>query len=292
MGIPDHLTCLLRNLYAGQEATIRTGHGTPNWFQIGKGVCQGCILSPCLFNFYAEYIVRNAGLEEAQAGIKIAGRNINNLRHADDTTLMAESEEELKNLLMKVKEESEKVGLKLNIQKTKIMASGPITSWQIDGETVGIVADFMFWGSKITADGDCSHEIKTLLGRKVMTNLDSILKSRDITLSVKVCLVKAMVFPIVTYGCESWTIRKAEHQRIDAFELWCWRRLLRVPWTARRSNQSILKDISHECSLERLMLKLKLQYFGHLMRRADSLEKTLILGKIEGRRRRGRQRMR
>ena len=179
MGISDHLTCLLRNLYAGQEATIRNGHGTTDWFKIRKGVRQGCILSPCLFNLYAEYIIRNAGLKEAQTGIKIAGRNINHLRCADDTTLMAESEEELKSLLMKVKEESEKVGLKLNIQKTKIMASGPITSWQIDGETV---ADFIFLGSKITADGDCNHEIKRclLLGRKVMTNLDSILKSRDI----------------------------------------------------------------------------------------------------------------
>ena len=205
--------------------------------------------------------MRNAGLEEAQAGIKIAGRNIYNLRYADDTTLMAESEEELKSLLMKVKEESEKDGLKLSIQKTKIMASGPITSWQIDGETV---ADFLFWGSKITADGDCSHEIKRhlLLGRKVMTNPDSIFKSRDITLSTKFNLVKAMVFPVVMYGCESWTIRKAEHQRIDASELWCWRRLLRVPWTARRSNQSILKEISPGCSLEGLMLKLKFQYLA------------------------------
>ena len=180
MGIPDHLTCLLRNLYADQEATVRTGHGTTDWFQIGKGVRQGCILSPCLFNLYAEYIMRNAGLEEAQAGIKIAGRNINNLRYADDTALMAESEEELKSLLMKVKEESEKVGLKLNIQKTKIMASDPITSWQLDGETVETVSDFILGGSKITADGDFSHEIKRrlVLGRKAMTNLDSILKKR------------------------------------------------------------------------------------------------------------------
>ena len=195
------------------------------------------MLSPCLFNFYEEYIMRNAGLEEAQAGIKIAGRNINNLRYADDTTLMAESEEELKSLLMKVKEESEKVGLKLNIQKTKIMASGPITSCEIDGETVKTVSNFIFFGSKITADGDCSHEIKRhlLLGRKVMTNLDSIFKSRDITLPTKVRLVKDMVFPVVMYGCESWIVKKAEHRRIDAFELWCWRRLLRVPWTARRS---------------------------------------------------------
>ena len=237
--------------------------------------------------------MQNTMLNEAQAGIRIAGRNINNLRYADDTTLMAESEE-LKSLLMKVKEESAKVGLKLNIQKTKIMTSGPITSWQKDGETMETVTGFIFWGSKITADGDCSHEIKRhlLLGRKVMTNLDSRLKSRDITLSTKVRLVKAMVFPVVMYGCENWTIKKAEHWRIEVFELWCWRRLLRVPWTARRSNQSILKDISAEYSLEGLMLKLKLQYFGHLMRRTDSLEKTLMLGKIEGGRRRGRQRMR
>ena len=192
---------------------------------------------------------------------------------------------------MKVKEESEKVGLKFNIQKTKIMVSGPITSWQIDGETL---ADFIFLGSKITADGDCSNETKRrlLLGRKVMTNLDSILKSRDITLPTKVCLIKAMVFPVVMYGCESWTIKKAEHWRIDAFELWCWRSLLRVPRTARRSNLSILKEMSPRCSSEGLMLKLKLQYFGHLMGRADSLEKTLMLGKIEGRRRRGWQWMR
>ena len=195
---------------------------------------------------------------------------------------------------MKVKEESEKVGLKLNIQTTKIMASGPITSWEIDGETVETVSDFIVWGSQISADGDCSHEIKRrlLLGRKVMTNLDSIFKSRDITLPTKVRLVKAMVFPMVMYGCESWTVKKAECRRIDAFELWCWRRLLRVPWTARRSNQSILKEISPGYSLEGLMLKLKLQYFGHLMQIVDSLEKTLMLGKIEGRRRRGWQKMR
>src|SRR5574337_207339 len=194
---------------------------------------------------------------------------------------------------MLCKEESEKVGLKLNIQKTKIMASGPITSWEIDGETVETVADFIFLGSKITADGDCSHEIKRHLlpGRKVMTNLSSIFKSRDITLPTKVCLVKAMVFPVVMYGCESWTVRKAECRRTDAFELWYRRRLLRVPWTARRSNQSFLKEISPGCSLEGLMLKLKLQYFGYLMQRADSLEKTLMLGRIEGRRRRGQQRM-
>ena len=225
--------------------------------------------------------MRNAGLSWNQD----CRKNINNLRYADDTTFMADSEEQ-KSLLMKVKAESEKVGLRLNTRKTKIMASGRITSWQIDGETV---ADFIFLGSKIIANGDCSHEMKRclLLGGKVMANLDSIFKSRDITLSTKVHLVKAMVFPVVMYGCKSWTIKKAEHRRIDAFELWCWRRLLRVPWTARRSNQSILKEISPGISLEGMMLKLKLQYFGHLLRNSDSFEKALMLGNIEGRRRRG-----
>ena len=238
--------------------------------------------------------MQNVRLDEAQAGIKIAGRNINNLRYADDTTLIVESKEELKSLLMKVKEESEKVGLKLNILKTKIMTSSSITSWKIDGETMETVRGFFFLGSKITADGDCSHDTNRhlLLGRKAMTKLDSILKSRDITLPTKVCLVKAMLFPVDTYGCESWTIKKTEHWRFDAFEFWCWRRLLRVPWTARRSSQPILKEIRSECSLEGLMLNLKIQYCGYLMQRADSLEKILMLGKIEGRRRRGRQRMR
>ena len=215
-------------------------------------------------------------------------------KQAYDTTLMAESKEELKSLLMKVKEEREKIGLKLNIHKTKITASGPITSWQIDGKTIETVRDFIFWGSKITADGDCSHEIKRhlLLGRKATTNIDSMWKSRDIALPAKVCLVKVLVFPVVMYGCETWTIKKAECQSIDAFELWCWRRLLRVPRTARRSNQLILKEINPEYSLEGLMLKLKLQSFVYLMQRADSLEKALMLGKTEGKRRRGWQRMR
>ena len=202
----------MRNLYVGQEATVRTGHGNTDWLQIGKGVHQGSILSPCLLNLYAEYIKRNSRLEEVQAGNKIAGRNINNLRYADDTTLRTESEEELKSLLMKVKEESEKVGLKLNIQKTKVMTSDPITSWQIDGETMETVADFIFWAPKSLQMVICSHEIKRrlLLGRKIMTNLDRILKSRDIILSTKVHLLKAIVFSVVTYGCENWTIKKAE----------------------------------------------------------------------------------
>ena len=211
--------------------------------------------------------MQNAVLDEEQAGIKIARRNINNLRYKNNNTLMTEGKEELKSLLMKVKEESEKVGLKLNMQKTMITASSPITSWKIDGETMETVTDFIFLGSKIAADGDYSHEIKRrlLLGRKSMANLDSILKSREITLPTKVHIVKAMVFPVFMYGCESWAIKRAKNQRIDDFELWCWRRLLRVSWTSRRSNQSILKEISPEYSLEGLMLKLKLQYFGHLM---------------------------
>ena len=213
MGIPDHLTCLMRNLYAGQETRVRTRPGTTNWFKIEKGVCQGCLLSPCLFNLYAEYIMQNARLDEAQAGIKIARRNIDNLRYADDTTLMTESKEELKSLLMRVKEQSEKASLKLNNQKMKIRASSPITSWQIDGGKVETVIDFIFLGSKTTVYIDCSHEIKRrlILGRKAVTNRDSILKGRDITLLRKVPTVKAMVFPVVMYRCKNWIIKKAEH---------------------------------------------------------------------------------
>ena len=238
MGIPGHLTCLLRNLKAGQEATVRTRHGTVDWFQTGKGVCQSFILSPCLFNLHAEPIIRNARLNKSQAGIKVGRRNVNNLSYADNTTLMAESEEELKSLLIKVKEESEKAGLKLNIQKAKILASGPI-SWQIGGEKVEAVMDFIFLDSKITKDDNSRHEIKRclLFGRKVTTNLDSLLKNRDVTLLTQVCIVKAMVFPVGRCECENWTIKKAECQRIDAFKLWCWRRLFRVPWMARRSKQ-------------------------------------------------------
>ena len=257
--------------------------------KLGKEHVKSVYCRPAYSTSMQRASCKNARLDESQCGIKFAGRNINNLRHADDTILMAESEEELKSLLIRMKEESEKAGLKLNIKKTKIISFGPITSWQVDGETMESVADFILGGSKITADGDCSHEIKMCLrlGRKVMTNLDSILKSRDITLPTKVCLVKAMVFPVVMYGCGSWTTRKAEHQRIDAFELWCCRRLLRVPWTARRSNQSILRETSPGRSLEGLMLKQKLQSFGHLMRRTDSLGNSLMLEKIEGQRRKG-----
>ena len=234
--------------------------------------------------------MRDARLDEAQTEIKIDGK----ISISSDMQLIPPLWQKVKRNWRAPCDESEKAGLKLNIQRTKIMASGLITSWQIDGEKMETVRDFILGGSKITADGDCSHEIKSLLllGRKAMTNLDNILKSRDITLQTKVCLVKAMVFPVLMYGCENWTIRKVEHWRIDAFELWCWRRPFRAPWTARRSDQSILKEISPEYSLEGLMLKLKLQYFGHLMWRTDSFQKTLMLGNVEGRRRWGRQRMR
>ena len=216
-----------------------------------------------MFNLYAKHIMRNAELDELQAEIKI----INKFRYADDTSLMAESEEELKSLLIRVKEESERAGLKLNIKKAKTMASSPITSWQIEGEMVEAVTDILFLGSKITADDDCSYGIRRqlLLGRKAMTNLDSVLKSKDIILLTKVHIVKAMVFSVVRYSCKSWSVKKAESQRVDIFELWFWRRLLKVPWTARRSNQSILREINPEYSLEGLMLKLKLQYFGHVI---------------------------
>ena len=335
-------TChLLRNLYASKEATVRNGHGTTDWFQIGKAVCQGCIFSPCLFNLYADYIMWKVGLDEAQAGIKIAAaaakslqscptlcdptdgsqpgspipgilqarilewvaisfsrikiarRNINNLRNANDTTLMAESEEELKKLLMKVREESENAGLNLNIQKAKMLASGPITSWQTDGKTMETVTNY-FLGSKITADGDCSHEIKRrlLFGRKATTNLDSILKSWDITLPKKVCLVKAMIF------CSSheW-MWELDYRENWLPKNWCFRtvvseKTLESPLDCKEI-QPVHPTGNHpEYSLEGLMLKLKLQYFGHLMLRTDSLEKTLMLGKTEGRRRRGWQRMR
>ena len=304
MGIPDHLICLLRNLYVGQEVTVRTLYATTDWFRIEKQVQPDCLLSPCLFNLHEEHIMHNTRLDELQGGIKIARKN-NNFKYADDTTLMAEIKEELKSLLMRVKEESEKGILKLNNKKTKIMASSPITSGiqphhirhpapshqasspitsrKIEGEKVEAVTGFLFLGSEITVDGDCSHGIRIwlLLGRKSMTNLCSVLKSKDITLPIKVLIVKGTVFPAVMYGCESWIPKKAECQRIGASELWCWRRLLRVPWTARRSNQSILKEINPEYSLEGLRLKLKIQYFGHLMRRADSFEKTLMLGKLK-----------
>ena len=296
MGIPGHLTCLLRNLYADQEATVRTLHGTTDWFQIGKGVRQGCMLSPCLFNSHAEYIMWYARLDEAQGGIKIVGKSINNLRYADDTTLMAESEEELKSLLMKVKEESEKVGLKLSIQKTKIMASHPITSWQVDGETMEAVTDFIFLVSKFTADSDCSHEIKRplLLGRKVMTNLDSVLKSRDITLPMSLASQR--------YGFSSSHVCVSWIWEFDYKESWALRNLcfwttvlektLESPLDCREIQPVHPKGDQSWVFIVRTDVEAETPEFGHLMQRTDALVKTLMLGKTEGRRRRGWQRMR
>ena len=260
--------------------------------KLGKEYVKVVYCHPAYFTYMQSTSCKMPSWMKHKMESRLPG-NVSNLRYADDTTFMAESEEELKSLLMKMKE-NEKAGLKLNIQKMKILASGPITSRQIGGETLKTVTNFLSLGSKSTADGDWRLAIERclLLRIKAMANLDGILKSRDITLATKVHLVKAMIFPVVTYGCKTWIVKKAERRRIDAFELWCWRRLLRVPWTARKSNQSILKEVSPEYSLEGLMLKLKLQYSGHLMWRTDSLEKTLMLGKIEGRRRRGQQRMR
>ena len=294
MGIPDHLTCLLRNLYAGQEATVRTGDRITHWFQIGKGVCQGCILSPCLFNLHAEYIMRNAGLEEAQAGIKIAGRNINSLRYADDTTLMAESEEELKSPLVKVKEESEKVGLKSNIQKSKIMASGPITSWEIDGETVETVSEFILGGSKITADGDCSHDIKgcLLLARNVITNLYSILKKQRHYFANKGPSSQGYGFSsghawMWELDCEeSWALKNS------CFWTVVLDKTLESPLDCKEIQPVHPKGDQFWVFIGRIDAAAELQYFGHLMGRVDSLEKILMLWGIGVRRRRGWQRMR
>ena len=294
MGIPEHLILLIKNVYMEQEATVRTVYGDTEGFKIGKGVRQGCILSPYLFNMYSECIMRKAGLEEEEAGIKIGGLKINNLRYADDTTLMAESEQHLKSLLRKVKEESLRSGLKLNISKTKIMTNGKCNSFEIDGNKIEIIENFIFLGSKINKDGTCEEDVRRriMLGRTAMMDLSKIMKDRDITRRTKIRIIKAMVFPVATYGCESWTLRKKERKKIDAFELWTWRRLLKVPWTAKRTNQSILDEVRPECSLEALMLKQKLSYFGHVMRAERSLEKTIMLGKVGGSRRRGRQRTR
>jgi len=287
MGIPDHLTSLWENCMQVKKQKLELEMEQQTGSKSGKEYVKAVYWHPAYLTYMQSTSWEMLGWmkHKNQGGIKFSRRIINNLRYADDTTLMTESKEELKR-----PDESErgewKSWLKAQHSETKIMASGPITSWEIDGE---IVRDY-FGGSKITGVGDWSHEIKRrlLLGRKVMTNLDNILKSRDIIFPTKVHRVKAMVFPVVMYGCESWTMKKAEYQRIDAFKVWCWRRLLRVSWIARRSNQSIIKEISPEYSLEELMLKLKLQYFGHLIRSTDSFEKTLTLGKIEGGRRKGR----
>jgi hypothetical protein len=284
----------MRNLYHGQEAAVRTQVGTTDWFKIEKGVRQGCILSPYLFNLYAENIIRNAGLDESDLGLKIAGQNINNLRYADDTTLLAENESDLKELIAKVKEESLKAGLQLNPKKTKIMSIGAPGTWEIDGEPIETVSEFNYLGSHISDDGRCTQEIRRrlILGKQALAALGNILRNKDLTIATKVRIVRAMVFPVATYGSESWVINKHDRERIDSFEIYCWRRLLRIPWTARRTNKSVLEEIRADHSLESQILKQQLKYLGHIMRRSDSLEKTLLLGKIEGKRRQGGQRVR
>ncbi|CAF4950873.1 unnamed protein product, partial [Rotaria socialis] len=287
MGVPKHLIILMKNLYTNQQASVKTDYGNTDWFNIRKGVRQGCILSPYLFNLYAEHIMRKVGIDEAACGIKIGGGNINNLRYADDTTIMTETAEGLQYLLGKVKEESAAAGLKLNMKKTFVMTNGPIQEFHIDNDQVEIVNELIFLGSSINTDGNCSNEIKRrlLMGRKATVSLDKLIKSKDISLATKIRITKTMVFPVTTYGCESWKIKQADRKKIDAFELWCWRKIPRVAWTEKRTNKSVLQEIKPECSLEASMVKLKLSYFGHIMRRQDSLEKEIMLGMVGGKRR-------
>jgi hypothetical protein len=295
LGVPPHLIQLIRSLYTDQVATVRTQHGDTEWFRIGKGVRQGCILSPFLFNLYAEVIMRKLELDESKIGVKIGGRNINNLRYADDTTLLAETVDGIKDLIIKVKEESEKMGLYLNIKKTKILttAANGAVKITINNEEIECVQKFIFLGSVIDRSGKCSTEIKRriALGRSAMLSMHQIWKSKDISLKTKSRLVSAIVFPIFTYGCESWTLKKADQSKIDAFELWCWRRLLRIPWTAGVTNKGVLERIKPDMSLVGKIIKLRLTYFGHVMR-SDSMEKAMMLGMVSGTRRRGRQRTR
>ena len=295
MGTPEHLVALIRSLYMHQEATVRTAYGNTDWFEIGKGVRQGCILSPALFNLYAEMIMRQCNLDESTIGVKIGGRNINNLRYADDTTLLAENEKDLEYLVRRVKEESAQMGLHLNIKKTKVMttADNGATRIKIDNEEIEPVQDFIFLGSKIDRTGESGPEIKRriALGRTAMQEMTKIWKSNDISIATKTRLVNAIIFPIATYACETWTLKKADRRKIDAFELWCWRRMLRVPWTTRTTNKAILERVKPKISLEGKITKQRLSYFGHVMR-AQSLETAIMLGFVSGSRRRGRQRTR
>ena len=269
MGIPEHMVQVIRSLYANQEAKVRTEYGDTESFSIGKGVRQGCVLSQYLFNLYSEYIMREANLEELDIGVRMGGRKINNLRYADVTTLLAESKEELLQLVTSVIEKSAQAGHYLNLKKTKIMSTEEIEEFEVDGEKIGVVQDFIFLGAKIEDSGSCKGEN--------LRRLALIWKDKDITITTKCRLVNALVFPVVLYGCESWTIRKAERRRIDSFELWCWRRLLRIPWTARRTNKSVIEEIKATNPLETLIKKQQLSYFGHIMRRENSLEKSIML---------------
>ena len=291
-GIPTHLVVLLQRLYHNQEATVRTEQGNTEWFGIGKGARQGCVLSPYLFNLYAERIMRDA-LDNRAGGVSLGGRKINNLRYADDTTLVADTEEGLKELIRSVSAESEKQGLTLNIKKTKVMSTAPLTCFQLDGREVEVVNTFVFLGACIHCDATCDKEIKrrVTLGRKAMMGLQPVMKDRDIPLSLKRRLVYAMVFPVMMYGCESWVMKKADMRRIEAFEMWCWRRMMRVKWTDRVSNSLIKIWADPKAPLLSMVVKQALSYFGHVMR-ADGMEKDVMLGKVEGSRRRGKPRMR
>ena len=290
MGVPEHMVQVIRSLYTNQEAKVRTEYGDTESFSIGKGVRQGCVLSPYLFNMYSEYIMRLANLEELDIGVKMGGRQINNLRYADDTTLLSESKEDLLQLVTSVKEKSAQAGLYLNLKKTKVMSTEEMEAFELD-----VVRDFVFLGAKIEDSGSCKGELlrRLALGRAAMTGLNKIWKDKDITITTKWRIVNALVFPVVLYGCESWTIRKAGRRRIDSFELWwCWRRLLRIPWTARRTNKSVIDEIKTTNPLEALIKKQQLSYFGHIMRSENSLEKSMMLGMGGGARKRGRPRAR
>jgi len=295
LGVPAHTVKLIRSLYEDQEATVRTRYGDTKWLKINKGTRQGCVISPLLFNLYAEVVMRRLDLDESNIGVKIGGRTISNIRYADDTTLLAESAADLKELILKLKTESEKMGLSLNVKKTKIMttAAKEEVHITIDNEEIEVVDSIIFLGSLIVSNGDSTAEIKRriTLGRTAMVSMDQIWRCRDVAIATKRRLITAVVLPIATYGCETWTMKKADRRRIDAFELWCWRRLLRIPWTAKVTNKAVLERIGPEMSLNDKITKRKLTYFGHVMR-ADSLEKAMMLGMIGGKRRRGKPKTR
>ena len=293
LGIPEHLIILIKNLYTGQEATVRTEFGNTEWFNIGKGVRQGCILSPYLFNIYSETIMRNAGLED-MPGISIGGRPLNNLRYADDTTLIANSKEDLEALIQQVKITSEAAGLMLNVKKTKIMTTEEVNEFKIGTESLDIVKEFCFLGTFINQGADCEKEIRRriAMGKANMGKLEKVMKDRDVSRDLKIKLVQTLVFPVVTYGSESWTLKKADQNRIESFELWVWRRLLRIPWTEKKTNTWVLNQINTKMSLLNIIDKGRLTYFGHIMRADDSLEKTIMQGKLEGKRGRGRPKTR
>jgi hypothetical protein len=293
MGVPEHLIAFIRCLYANQEAAVRTEYGDTEWFEVRKGVRKGCILSPYLFNMFSEYIVRKVRFEN-NMGIKIGGRTINNLRYADDTTILAEEKENTEKLLKKLKEESEKAGLSLNLKKTKIMTTGTLNEFILNGTEMEITSYHTFLGSIITGDGYDNKEInrRLLIGRMAMTKLEIIMKDRDVKNATKIKITETIVFPTVTYGSESWTVRKKERKKIDAIELWTWRKILRVSWTEKGTTLSVLEDVNPKRSLEATILRLKLRYFGHVMRAKMSLERDIMLGQVEGHRKQGKPRMR